>query len=74
VLDEIAAYLKASKRRRPRPEMMYQYIGYRQPVMLELIERLKRRQLAEDQAQHAWLHSDKAVKGCLDCDQRAVAS
>jgi len=71
-LDEIAAYLKQTKRKRPAPTRMFQYVGFRDGHFMQLVAAFQEANEAQDRAQHDWLHRDKNLESCLYCKARTA--
>lgn len=69
-LDALMAYLKTCKRKRPAPTMLYQFPGYDERKFSKLVAAVDAAQVAEDAAQHAWLHDERTVSGCSGCAAR----
>jgi hypothetical protein len=71
-LDDIGAYLKATKRKRPAPTMMFQYIGFRDSDFMRLVATFEEANEAQDRSQHDWLHRDKVIQACCYCKARTA--
>lgn len=73
VLDDIAAYLKETKRKRPAPTMAYQYIGFRDSKFRQMVAAFEDAQEHEDRTEHDWLHRNETKpESCCYCKANAT--
>jgi hypothetical protein len=66
-LDDIATYLKETRRKRPAPSMMVQYVGFRDSHFLALVATFELANNEQERAQHDCLHRDKNLDSCIYC-------